>query len=127
MLLLVVRYTPVVHPDAQHRAQLTSSGNSGTDVVRFHPAGHALLRVMDQNRGHLRVSTFVASRSLWTRSIALPAIRRAMPADPLGFGQPGHNVADGVPLQDPSSSLTDADLVFGLGGHGYLCVATIDC
>ena len=46
---------------------------------------------------------------------------------PLGFGQPGHNVADGVPLQDPSSSLTDADLVFGLGGHGYLWVATIDC
>ena len=37
---------------------------------------------------------------------------------------PGHNVADGVPLQDPSSSLTDADLVFRLGGHGYLWVAT---
>ena len=36
---------------------------------------------------------------------------------PLGFGQPGHNVADGVPLQDPSNCLTDAELVFGLGGH----------
>ena len=39
-------------------------------------------------------------------------------ADPLRFGQPGHNVADGVALQDPSSGLADADLVFGLGGHG---------
>ncbi|AHF62981.1 hypothetical protein Syncc8109_0594 [Synechococcus sp. WH 8109] len=35
-------------------------------------------------------------------------------------------MADGVPLQDPSSCLADADLVFGPGGHGYLWVATTD-
>ena len=31
--VVVVRRPTVVHPDAQHRAQLTSSGNSRTDVV----------------------------------------------------------------------------------------------
>jgi len=114
-----------VHPDAQHRAQFTSSGNSGTDVVRFHPAGHALLQVVDQNRGHLRV-LYVRCLKVLVDQIhcfACDPPRRA-PADPLRFGQPGHNVAHGVPLQDPSSCVADADLVFGLGGHGYIWVAT---
>ena len=114
-----------MHPDAQHRAQFTSSGNSGTDVVRFHPAGHALLQVVDQNRGHLRVLYVRCLKVLVDQIHCLacdPPGRT--PADPLGFGQPGHNVADGVPLQDPSSCVADADLVFGLGGHGYMWVAT---
>ena len=32
----------------------------------------------------------------------------------------------GVPFEDVISGLADADLVFGLGGHGYLWVATTD-
>ena len=40
-------------------------------------------------------------------------------ADPLRFGQPGHNVVDGVPLQDSSDCLADAELSFGLGAVSY--------
>ena len=100
--VVVVRGAPVVHPYAQHRAQLTSSGNSGTNVVRFHPAGHALLQVVNQNRGHLRVLYVRCLKVLVDQIHCLACYPPGRtPADPLGFGQPGHNVADGVPLQDP--------------------------
>ena len=73
---VTIRGAPVVHPMPLSRSAHEQQ-RQRHNVVRFHPAGHALLQFVDQNRGHLRFSTFVASRSLWTRSIALPAIRRA--------------------------------------------------
>ena len=83
-----------MHPDAQHRAQLTSSGNSGTDVVRFHPAGHAFLQVVDQNRGHLRVfyvrclQVPVSDMGRDRKPRLLPACGAVLPegtAEPSGF------------------------------------------
>ena len=58
-------------------------------------------------------------RVLWTRSIALAAIRRAVRLLTPRIRPTWPQRGDGVPLQDPSSCLADADLIFSLGSHGY--------
>ena len=70
-----------MHTDAQHRAQLTSSGNSGTDVVRFHPAGHAFAGYGSKPwpfAGFLRS----LPQGPCGPDPLLPAIRRPTSADP---------------------------------------------